>query len=990
MKKIKKKIEYWVDKSNPKVIDKISLISFSIIGIISLYLFISTFKIIVSPIVDIHPKFLYTVLLLFDIALFYFTMLGEQTNKPINRPRIFLLVSLIMGLNMYSLLVETINHSFTNFLNSLIAITEVPSYLLISNIRIMSIYIPIFIVMATLGQSISIPFKKESKKELLEYSVDILTRNVNEVSERTINLKLCEDIETGEDIILTENSSKQHTLIGGSSGSGKTALVYRPILAQLFYQKAEFREKLKKLAYQCLEEGICYVKLPITNKYMNEHFSMDLIGIKSGRREEFLEIFKDYIIGVREGVKVLYNNTDYCDNIIIPLRYSDSTKNTEIKIKVYSSDLIKDEYEFTYQDGNIIGNDVALDDYTIKISIDTDQEVDELIQELLNINIEVISEKRHIYKFEVYVAQHNEGKIIYRDLGVTVVAPDGGLPSNTVDIVNKNGIKVHKVDPKMEEIEKGEIAKFNPLMVGTPEKAADVISSILVAMEQTTGKDANPYFTNASIRAIRNLVILLRVTYPKLRGKNPTLIDVLDILNNFNLVKEYVEELRKDSRLEMRWKSVIDYFVTSFYPQPKDEKGNIIYGTNEGVNRKKTAESISGVINQLDNLLGREELRYILCDAEHSLNLSEVLEKGECLAIATRQSELGSILGKAFALLFILSMQNAVLCRYSEDENPEVPHYLAIDEFPFYLNENLGVFFTFSRKYKCSLICAIQNIAQLCEESEVFKQIVFSNTDTKLILPGSNVEDRKYYSELLGTEEVFETQTGVSKNPIFSENANYSETTRGSMQEKAKASEEDVSNLKFKRCYYVYTNPKGKKCVGKGFIDFLKFTDDNIIHSEYYDFEKYMDKNAFSVLNNDRLDNDKESMEPNTINLFNRSEELNIYKDIQAVELDELELATEEEYNENNINDIEFGNNQIDESNNKNEEPLISPEPIIRPKFNMLEQKLMSSIGASSDLDENNTDKDKLMNTIIDEVDSINNLDDINLDELSIEGLSDE
>ena len=210
------------------------------------------------------------------------------------------------------------------------------------------------------------------------------------------------------------------------------------------------------------------------------------------------------------------------------------------------------------------------------------------------------------------------------------------------------------------------------------------------------------------------------------------------------------------------------------------------------------------------------------------------------------------------------------------------------------------------------------------------------------------------------------------------------------MQEKAKASEEDVSNLKFKRCYYVYTNPKGKNCVGKGFIDFLKFTDDNIIHSEYYDFEKYMDKNAFSVLNNDRLDNDKESMEPNTINLFNRSEELNIYKDIQAVELDELELATEEEYNENNINDIEFGNNQIDESNNKNEEPLISPEPIIRPKFNMLEQKLMSSIGASSDLDENNTDKDKLMNTIIDEVDSINNLDDINLDELSIEGLSDE
>ena len=146
-----------------------------------------------------------------------------------------------------------------------------------------------------------------------------------------------------------------------------------------------------------------------------------------------------------------------------------------------------------------------------------------------------------------------------------------------------------------------------------------------------------------------------------------------------------------------------------------------------------------------------------------------------------------------------------------------------------------------------------------------------------------------------------------------------------------------------------------------------------------------MDQNTSSV-----LDNDREQVEPNTINLFNRSEELNIYKDIQAVELDELELATEEEYNENNINDIEFGNNQIDESKNKKEEHLVAPEPIIPPKLNILEQKLMSSMGASSDLDEDNADKDKLMNTIIEEVHSINNLDDINLDELSIEGLSDE
>ena len=38
-------------------------------------------------------------------------------------------------------------------------------------------------------------------------------------------------------------------------------------------------------------------------------------------------------------------------------------------------------------------------------------------------------------------------------------------------------------------------------------------------MDQGTGgKDNNPYYTNASIRAIRNVVILLRVAYPLLNN----------------------------------------------------------------------------------------------------------------------------------------------------------------------------------------------------------------------------------------------------------------------------------------------------------------------------------------------------------------------------------------------------------------------------------------------------------------------------------------
>ena len=48
---------------------------------------------------------------------------------------------------------------------------------------------------------------------------------------------------------------------------------------------------------------------------------------------------------------------------------------------------------------------------------------------------------------------------------------------------------------------------------------------------------------------------------------------------------------------------------------------------------KKTEEAITGIINQLDNFLGREEIQYIFCDRNNSINLSEVLEKGECVAV---------------------------------------------------------------------------------------------------------------------------------------------------------------------------------------------------------------------------------------------------------------------------------------------------------------------------------------------------------------------
>lgn len=861
-------IEDIVDSSKPKVIDRIAYAIMGTSLIAALYLFISTLDIIRTPIIKVHSIAIYSVFIIMTGGLFFFTMLGDKTNKPVYRPKLFLFSSIILAILTYSLLAEIFNYAFTLIIDKLLEVTEVPSFLIHTNVRIFTVFVPILIVVLVFSKSISIAFNKSYSKELLEYQIDPLTRNVYKVNDNKVYVKLCEDIETGKPVIVPEEITFRHKLIDGSSGSGKTALNIRPDLAQLFYRKSYFREKLKELTFEALEKGLCFINKPITNKYLNDNFSMDFITVIDDRKEEFLELFKDYIIGVRKSERRLFENK-YTFNsrnpllVEIPIIFHSDIKKLIVNIKVYENNLISDEIPIEFKKD--INTLIEKDNYTIQVvkkaysrkvkNEDGEEEIEyiqkeigesestkKLYSEYLEVTITPNTDNYSNYSFNVIVDEKGNGKIIYKDVGVTVVAPDGGLAKDTYEIAEENGIYVYKIDPKKEEIDKGNIAKFNPLLVGTPEKAGDIVSSILIAMEQNSGKDSNPYFTNASIRAVRNVIILLKVMYPKIHnGKNPILTDALEILNNFNLVIPYVEEMKKDSYLRVRWKSVIDYFETSFYPQPYDEASQRpLRDTHLGSKTKKTEEAIGGMINQLDNFLGREEIRYILCDREESLNLSEVLEKGYCLAISTRQSELGDVLGKAFALMIILSIQNAVLGRYSEDENPEIPFHLTIDEFPFYVNDQTKVFFTFARKYKCAMTVAIQNLSQLEEVSNVFRQVVFTNCTTKIVLPGANVEDREYFSKAFGIVEEFETMTSVSSNPVITENAKYSESARGQLREKNKVSEQELAELKFKRCYYTTVDKKGNTVTGKGYMDFVKLTDNNTIKPKYYDFEKYV------------------------------------------------------------------------------------------------------------------------------------------------------
>jgi hypothetical protein len=884
-KKAKDLIQKIVDAVNGRIVDVVGFFG---------YIFVIVFAVIVSriivqtaispkPVVPriIHPTF-YALLIAMPMTIYFITLAGEYLKKPSRRLQLFILSVACTSIFSIGYVIQIVNLGFVGWLGKIKNIEVIPSSLLVGNVRLITFAFPLAMVIPISALIVQMLADKKIRKDIREYEIELLLPTVYKMDDTTIDIKICEDIATGEDCIVPEKKTFEHCFLQGGTGSGKTATYIMPVLEQLFNKKAYINEKLKELAYESLKEGIAVITQPVTNHWFNKNFTMDLIKPKSGKEKEFLDKFKKYIIGVRDKDELVYSDINQGTTVELNHLEGDSKYSIQIKILKNGFEVAENKCEITKDvSSQILSLGGSFKDITIGTfdnnTVNEDAHISNILKE--GAIIEENQEKIQIrlpkledgLQYDIKVNEKGSGKIVYKGLGVCVIAPDGGLPSDTISIANEYGVKVHKIDPTLAEIRKGGIAKFNPLKGGRADKVGDIISSILVSMDNIRGDNkTNPYFTNASVRAVRNLVILLKEMYPVMHnGKDPTLRDVLDCLNNFNSVIPYVEAMKRDIAKRNKWGSVISYFETSFYPMPTDDRGKEIVGGSIGSQRKKTQEAISGIINQLDNFVTREEVAYILCDRDNSLDLYDIIENGECLAISTRQNELGERLGKAFALFFILSIQNVVLSRYSENENPEIPFHLIIDEFPFYINDNTKVFFTFARKYRCAVTVAIQNMAQLREVSDVFRETIFTNTDTKILLPKSNVEDRKYWSEFFGTYKSFELQTGVTSSSIFSDAPKYSEQRRGTLKDISSVSEQEINELTFKEALYCYTDKKGRTKIGKGLTDFMKIDKRKMPKVQTFDFEAYSP--AESITKESKKTNIKEQ---DSINKKSSSQEI--------------------------------------------------------------------------------------------------------------------
>lgn len=415
------------------------------------------------------------------------------------------------------------------------------------------------------------------------------------------------------------------------------------------------------------------------------------------------------------------------------------------------------------------------------------------------------------------IYSNSGSNIIYRDLGITYMAPDYETISKVKNVADNFGIPVNLIDP-----DSSTSPGLNPFAFEDPTQTAIAISTVLKGLYS----DKNPgmemaYRENQTSQIIENLTILLRLIYPKMNeGKLPNIEDLFKLLNNFDLIEKMCKILESDPELAEEYNMQISYFKKNFY--------------SDSPNREEMQKVVSIPIAQIDTLLRYPGVRNILCNRVNNLNYDDILANGGVTLVCTRRGDLGESAHKAFGLFFLLLMQYSVL-RRPGSESTRIPHFLYIDEFPDFICSATEPIFTIYRKYRIGTVVSAQSLDQLKKQGEKLANIIISNCANKIVFGNNSPEDNDWWSKEIGEKKewdftnAYDTAKGEYDPKYTSIKYKY----------KPKYQPGKVQALKFKSCMYKVKDLKGKNVNGTAKLDFLasKYKEKQDI--KYYNFAKF-------------------------------------------------------------------------------------------------------------------------------------------------------
>lgn len=532
----------------------------------------------------------------------------------------------------------------------------------------------------------------------------------------TCEVYVCSDDDYDRKVIMPEASRYQSLFVCGGSGTGKTSLIYEPLMAKDIERKQFFREASKELGFTALKTRLAIINKPYDNDYLNKNFNL---------------------------------------NMLTPVPEKENLYNTYLKKMILGS-----------------------------------------------IN----------------------GETIYRDLGLTLIAPDNEVIEHMTDVCKNFGIDYNIIDPSYSNS-----LGLNPFVYDDPAKIAVMISSVLKAMFLVTHDDPEEaYRGDVSTQAIENVTILLKEMYPKMNeGALPNLEDLLKLFTNFELIEKMCEIMAHDEKLKEKYSIQLTYFRKYFY---RDAPG-----------KQEIEKYIYTAVSQLDNLLRIPGIKPILCNRHNNINFDEFLKEGKMTFVCTRRGDLGAAGHKAFGLFFLISMQDAVL-RRPGNEATRIPHFLYIDEFADFVCRATEPMFTLYRKFKVATTISVQSLSQLeiHGQKENYRSLILSNCANKIFTGNADYNEIEWWENELGAHREWSYTNAIDTSKLEYD-AKYSNVAWKYVPN-IKAGK--LGALTLGKCAYKIKGDKGRLQGGTGKFEFLQAKYKEPQKIKNYDFTKYLSGNA--------------------------------------------------------------------------------------------------------------------------------------------------
>jgi len=236
---------------------------------------------------------------------------------------------------------------------------------------------------------------------------------------------------------------------------------------------------------------------------------------------------------------------------------------------------------------------------------------------------------------------------------------------------------------------------FNPLSDVPPEARATAAANIVSAFKNIWADSWGPRLEFILSNSLRLL----------LDTKDQTLLGLPLLLTN-------------DTYRQFLAKRCLDPVVKSYW-------------LNEypAFDQRQRNDMISPIQNKIGILLANPFIRSILCQPASTLDIQNIMDKGQVLIINLAKGNLGTDPAHLLGAILITAFAQAAEARRKVPEVQRRDFTLYCDEFQNFATESFATILSEARKFRLSLVVANQHVSQL---PDTLREAVFGNVGTMI------------------------------------------------------------------------------------------------------------------------------------------------------------------------------------------------------------------------------------------------------------------